>query len=170
MADEDLKKQLDQIRQDVEKLGRDKAGRMIKNAAAYMLKVIQRYPLKSTRQDDPRRQATSALYRPARRENWLQYPDGTRSTVAEFFREKLGAKADKKGRLNGFQKSESNLRKVQTYKGRKARTIYTIGRSRNVGEMGAVMPTPVTYLRLSGKEKPRTWSGGQHGGTEYWLR
>ncbi len=165
MANDDTKQQLERIRRDLEALGRDKAGRAIKNAAAYMLKVIQHYPLKSTRQDDPKRQASSALYKPSSRENWVDFPSGERTTVAEFLRERLGAKEDKKGRLNGFQKSESNRKKVENFKGRKARTIYTIGKDR-----GTETPQPVTYFRQSGKDKPRTWSAGQRGLFDYWLR
>ena len=166
MANEELKRQMDQIRKDVERLGRDKAGKAISNAAAYMLKVIQNYPLKSTRQDDPKRQASSSLYRPASRENWLDLPDGRRTTVAQFFRENLGAKEDKKGRLNGFQKSASNRRKVESFKGRKAKTIYTIGHDQH----SEPNPQTRTYLRVSGTEKPRSWSAGQFGHFDYWLR
>lgn len=164
--DADLQEQMERIRQDLQKFGKDKAGRAIKNAAAYMLKVIQHYPLKSTRQDDPKRQATSALYKPARQENWVDLPNGQRQTVGQFLREKLGAKEDQKGRLNGFQKSESNRRKVENFRGRKARTIYTIGKDAHSDPN----PQPVTYFRQSGKEKPRTWSAGQFGHFDYWLR
>lgn len=164
--EDDLQEQMERIRKDLQKFGKDKAGRAIKNAAAYMLKVIQHYPLKSTRQDDPKRQATSALYKPARQENWVDLPNGQRQTVGQFLREKLGAKEDKKGRLHGFQKSESNRRKVENFKGRKARTIYTIGKDAHSDPN----PQPVTYFRQSGKEKPRTWSAGQFGHFDYWLR
>lgn len=165
MAQTDMQRQLDQLRKDVQRLGKDKAGKAIANAAAYMLKVIQRYPLKSTRQDDPKRQAVSALYKPASKENWVDMPNGQRQTVGQFLREKLGAKEDKKGRLNGFQKSESNRRKVENFKGRKARTLYTIGKDQH-----SETPQPVTYLRQSGTEKPRTWTAGQFGHFDYWLR
>lgn len=165
MANDDLKAQMERIRKDLQALGKDKAGRAIKNAAAYMLKTIQHYPLKSTRQDDPRRQATSSLYKPASRENWVDFPSGERTTVAEFLRERLGAREDKKGRLNGFQKSESNRKKVENFRGRKTRTIYTIGKAPH-----AEIPQPVTYFRISGKDKPRTWSAGQRGLFNYWLR
>lgn len=165
MANDDTKAQMERIRRDLQALGKDKAGRAITNAAAYMLKVIQHYPLKSTRQDDPRRQATSSLYKPASHENWVDMPDGQRQTVGQFLREKLGAKADKQGRLNGFQKSESNRRRVESYKGRKSKTIYTIGKDR-----GSEIPQPVTFLRQSGDKIPRTWSAGQQGHFDYWLR
>lgn len=165
MADQDIQAQMEQIRKDVQRLGIDKAGKAIENAAAYMLKVIQTYPLKSTRQDDPRKQATSALYKPARKANWVDDPDGQRRTVAQFLQERLGAKADKKGRFNGFQKSESNRRKVENFKGRQSKTIYTIGKDQH-----SVEPQPVTYLRQAGEKVPRSWSAGQFGHFDYFLR
>lgn len=164
--DADLQEQMERIRQDLQKFGKDKAGRAIKNGAAYMLKVIQHYPIKSTRQDDPKRQAVSALYKPARQENWVDMPNGQRQTVGQFLREKLGAKEDQKGRLNGFQKSEANRRKVENFKGRKARTIYTIGKDQHSDPN----PQPVTYFRQGGEKVPRSWTAGQFGHFDYWLR